>query len=371
MKTFAQVDLSALHSNYEAYRQILSDKTQIIAVVKADAYGHGVIKVCQTLLEQGASMLAVAEVSEGAYLREHNIKIPILVMGGMLPGEMGEIVENNLIPTVFSTSQIKELEAAAILFDKEAKFHLKVETGMNRLGVRPGEELEEVLDTIEACRNIRFSGVYSHFANVDEIDKTYAKQQYRIFTQAIRQIRKRGFSPKMHVANSAAAASCDFARLDYVRIGVGLYGLQPEAKKDMDLTPVMAWKTKVVHVKEIKAGETVSYGRRFTATKPTMIATIPVGYADGYRRALSNKGKILIKGQFAPVVGSVCMDHFMADVTDIAGVEQGDEVVLLGMQGDRAITAQDMADWLDTIHYEIVTCVGKRVPRVYIDDNEG
>ncbi len=367
MKTFAQVDLSALRSNYNAYRQILSDNTQIIAVVKADAYGHGVINVCQTLLDQGASMLAVAEVSEGAYLREHNITAPILVMGGMLPGEMGEIVENNLIPTVFSLSQIRELEAAAILFDKEAKFHLKVETGMNRLGARPGEELETLLDAIEESRNIRFSGVYSHFANVDEIDKTFAKQQYRIFTEAIRQIRKRGFSPKMHVANSAAAASCDFARLDYVRLGIGLYGLQPEAKKDMDLTPVMTWKTKVVHVKNIKAGETVSYGRRFTAEKPTMIATIPIGYADGYRRSLSNKGKILIKGEYVPVIGSICMDHFMADVSHLEGVEPGEEVVLLGKQGDKEITAQDMADWLDTIHYEIVTCVGKRVPRVYVD----
>jgi alanine racemase len=260
------------------------------------------------------------------------------------------------------------LENYAAKAEKAAKFHLKIETGMNRIGILPGEDLKEFISVLDECRYVKIAAVCSHFASADEINKDYASIQYKKFVQGVRQVREANYFPNAHIANSAGAASCDFSRLDYIRLGVSMYGLQSEQMEKLELEPVMTLKTKVINVKIICKGETVGYGRSYQAKCDTVVATLPIGYADGFRRSLSNKGEVLIRGQRAKVIGNVCMDHVMVDATGIENLQIGDEVIIIGRQGDDEISASEVAEWTDTIHYEIVTCVGQRVPRVYIDE---
>ncbi len=367
MNTYAEIDLSALEKNIKAYEEILPRKTKIIAVVKANAYGHGVIEVSKKAIQCGVNMLAVAQPEEGAFLRANGLECPILVMSGMLPEDMEDVVAHNLIPFIYTVNQLKALENCAAKKEKHIKFHLKIETGMNRIGILPGENLDEFLEALDRCKYTKMTAVCSHFANADETDKEFASEQYQKFVRGIKQIREADHFPNAHMANSAAGASCDFARLDYIRLGISMYGLQSEELCKMELTPVMTLKTKVVHVKTVKKGETVGYSRTFTAKGDVEVATLPVGYADGFMRALSNKGEVLIHGSRAKVIGNVCMDHTMVNVTGIEGVIAGDEVVLIGKQGNDEVSAAEMAAWANTIHYEIVTCIGQRVDRIFID----
>ena len=368
MNTYAEISLKALGENIKAYSDILPEKTKIIAVVKANAYGHGVVEISRKAIECGVEVLAVAQPAEGAELRAAGFDCPIITMGGLLPRDMELVVRYDLIPFIYTKKQLEALEKFAAKNESQQKFHLKIETGMNRIGILPGEDLKEFIKVLNECKYAKMSAVCSHFANADETDKEFASEQYQKFVQGVRQVRQADYFPNLHMANSAAAASYDVSRLDYIRLGISMYGLHSEELNKMELSPVMSLKTTVVHLKTIDAGETVGYSRTYKANGEVRVATIPIGYADGFRRSLSNTGEVLIRGQRAKIIGNVCMDHSMVDVTDIEGVKTGDEVVIIGTQGSDEITAQEIADWTDTIHYEIVTCVGQRVHRIYKDE---
>ncbi len=368
MNTYAEINLNALEHNIKAYMDILPEKTKIIAVVKANAYGHGMIEVAKTALECGAEMLAVAQIEEGIELRENGFECPVIVMGGILPEDLKYTVAHRLIPFIYTIEQLEALNRFAKEAGEQSKFHLKIETGMNRLGILPGEDLEEFLGVLSYLDNVKMTGICSHFANADEVDKEFVSEQYKKFVQGRKQVSEASYFPYAHIANSAASASYDFARLDYIRLGISMYGLHSEELKKMELKPVLSLKTKVVHVKTIKKDETVGYSRTFKAQREVDVATIPIGYADGFRRTLSNKGEVLVNGKRAKVIGNVCMDHSMIDVTDIEGVSVGDEVVVIGKQNDNEITADEVAEWDETIHYEVVTCIGQRVKRVYVNE---
>jgi alanine racemase len=304
---------------------------------------------------------------EGAELRKSGITVPILVLGGTLPQQAGIAVEYGLLQTVYSAEMVEALQERCEQLGKKVSIHLKIETGMNRLGVRPGEELQRLLDCVKHSPSVTIEGAFSHFAVSEIADKSFTILQFERFQQAIRQCNENGFYPITHISNSGGVLECPFAYLDMVRVGIAMYGLHPAGVKSPMLRPALKWVTNVVQVKTVPDGETISYGRIWQAHGERIIATLPVGYADGYRRALGNHSHVLIRGRRAPVVGRVCMDHLMADVTDIPGVETGDEAVLLGPQGDEEITADELANLLDTIHYEIITNIGERVKREYVD----
>lgn len=362
----AKIHLNNLRHNIREYKKLLGETTKLIAVVKADGYGHGVLPVCSVAREEGVDFFAVSRVKEGIELKDAGIQENILVLGGTLPCEMKTIVEYSLIPTIYNAEQLKALSEANQGNEMKAKFHLKIDTGMNRLGIKFGEDLERFLDELDNIDNVYMTGAFSHFA-VSDVDPMFTTEQYKQFTQAMRQIRSREYTPKTHISNSAAIAAYENFNLDFVRLGIGMYGLNPQEKSLVDLKPVMSLNVKIVHINNLKAGDTVSYGRTFTAKKDTKIAVLPIGYADGYPRILGNKAQALVKGQRCEVVGTVCMDHIMIDVTEVENVSIGDEVVLIGKQGSNEITAKELADLAGTIHYEIVTGVQKRVKREYIE----
>ncbi len=368
MRTFAEINLQALGENIAAYRQVLPEKTKIIAVVKANAYGHGMIQVSKKAIDCGVEVLAVAQPEEGIRLRENDITCPIIVMSGILPEEMEEIVKFNLIPFVYTPTQLRALEDFAEKADKISKFHLKIETGMNRVGILPGDELEQFISVLDECKYAKLSAICSHFANADELSKDFASIQYNRFIQGVKQIRQAEYYPDAHMANSAAAASCDFARLDYIRLGISMYGLQSEELHKIALKPVMSVKSKIIHVKTVTKDDTVGYSRSFKALSDIKVATIPLGYADGYNRLFSNSGHVLIGGKRVKVIGNVCMDQIMVDVTLIENVKTGDEVVIIGKQGNEEISAAQLAEELNTIHYEIVTGISERVKRIYVNE---
>ena len=364
--TRALVDLPAIDSNIRHVRSRLQGDASIIAVVKANAYGHGMLPVARRALQSGAIMLAVANDTEGAQLRESGIGAPILVLGGMLPQHAANVVKHRLIATVYTQEMIYALSKAAV-GDRAVPVHIKVETGMNRIGVRAGEEMSALLNALNSCPRVKPVGMFSHFAVSDQPDQTFTGRQAQSFLEAAEQVRAAGFSPRLHIGNSAAALWCGFAHLDYVRLGIAMYGLDPGGTPNPDLVPALSWVTRVIYVKQIDEGDTVSYGRTYTAPGPRTIATLPVGYADGYRRSFGGAAQVLIGGKRAPVVGRVCMDQCMVDVTGIPGVKLGDEAVLIGRQGGETITADELADIAGTINYEIVTCIGARVLRVHHD----
>lgn len=338
-----------------------------MAVVKADGYGHGVLPVSRAAAEVGAAYFAVADVSEGVELRRGGFTAPVLVMGGMLP-QLAEVsVEYGLAQTVYSVEMVDALEAACRKTGRAARMHVKVETGMNRMGLRPGDELQAVLNRAKQAPSVLLEGLYSHFAVSEIEDKSFTLAQAERFNCAVAQARAAGFDPLTHTGNSGAALECPFAHLNFVRVGIAMYGLHPAGVANAALRPALAWKTNVVQVKTVHRGDTVSYGRTWEAPGDRMIATLPVGYADGYRRALGNRAHVLIGGRRAPVVGRVCMDHMMADVTGIPGVATGDEAVLIGAQGGERIGADELAALTDTIAYEVLTSIGNRVQRVYRD----
>lgn len=366
-RSHAVINIAAIKSNLRHIASLLPETTGIMAVVKANGYGHGVLEISRAAAEAGAKYLAVADVCEGVELREGGFAAPVLVMGGMLPELAPISVENDLAQTVYSAEMINALEVASRKLGKRALIHIKVETGMNRMGVRPGAELQAVLDRARQADSIVVDGLYSHFAVSEIPDKAFTLGQSELFRLAVKQCSDAGFHPKLHIGNSGAALECPFSHLDMVRVGIAMYGLHPAGVADSALVPAFEWKTNVVQVKTVHKGDTVSYGRIWEAPGDRVIATLPVGYADGYKRLLGNRADVLIRGCRVPVVGRVCMDHMMADVTDIDGVATGDDVVLIGCQGRQSISANELAALMDTINYEIITTIGDRVKRVYIN----
>ena len=361
---WAEIDLHAYAENLEHIKSCVKNGAKLCVVVKADAYGHGAIPCARVAVEHGADYLAVATIGEGLELRDAGFTQPILLLGMILPEEAQTVVDADITQTVCTKELAQALSEAAVRLGKTAKIHLKVETGMGRIGVRP-EEAAELASVIVGLPNVELEGAFSHFAAADSRDKTYTKQQLAAFQKALDAIQARGIAiPIRHIAESAAILEIPEAHYDMVRVGIIQHGLWPsdEVTHPIALTETMKLYAKVVFLKTLHPGESIGYGRQFVAQRESVIATLPLGYADGYIRAYSPEGYVIIKGQKAPIVGRVCMDQVMVDVTDIPGVKIGDTALLFGGEELPTDTA---AGWLHTINYEVTCLVAPRVPRVY------
>jgi len=370
--TIAEIDLAALRHNYYQVKKAVPAGSGLLAVVKADAYGHGFMDISRELEALGVTAFGVAFLAEGIQLRKSGIDRPILLLGGIYPGQEKKCVGFNISTAVFSLDQARVLDDVARKLYRKAKIHLKVDTGMGRLGIRH-EEAAAFFRELKGLKNLELEGIFSHFASADELDDEgsgYTARQTEIFAAVLQEGTRQGFSPTfVHIANSAAAFSRDFPFCNLARPGIVLYGALPSAdfQGKIDVKPVMRLKSRVAMLKWVEPGTSISYARRYVAGKKTLVASVPVGYADGYCRALTNKGEALVRGQRARVAGTVCMDWIMLDVTDIAGVAVGDEVTLLGCDNQgNCIHAEELAAWSGTIAYEIFCGISKRVPRVYI-----
>lgn len=379
--TRAIIDLDAIAGNVRALRSVANPRARFMAVVKADAYGHGCIRVSETALSNGADCLGVARIEEGRRLRERGISSPILVFGHISVPDIPDLVNFDLTATAFSLPFARAISETSERLGKTVRVHAKVDTGMGRLGLFPDVSTDPVIEnridalssgilTISKLPGLDLEGIYTHFATADKTDRRFATSQFEFFLELLERLKKEGLEiPIRHAANSGAVINLPETHLDMVRAGISIYGLYPSKEIDrslVSLTPAMSLKTGIIHLKRVPAGFPVSYGCTYKTSSPTVIATVPVGYADGYSRAFSNSGRMLVRGQAAPVVGRVCMDLTLLDVGHIPGVGLGDEVVVLGKQWDAEISADDLADALDTINYEIVTSVSNRIPREYI-----
>ncbi len=364
--TLAKIDLHALAHNFREVEKRAGERS-ILAVVKARAYGHGAVPVSRRLLDLGADVLGVALVEEGRELRDADIQAPVLVMGAVFPEQAGEIVRLGLTPVIASLAVARALADAAQGQGTRAAVHVKIDTGMGRIGLVPEAAPDFIAEAVK-LKGIHIEGLMTHFADADLRDKQFAATQADRFEKLINALESRGLPvPVRHAANSAAVLDYRRALFTMVRPGLMLYGYNPlEGGMDADLRPVLSLVTRVAFLKRVPAGTPISYGRTFITGRESLIATIPIGYADGYGRGLSNRGEALVRGKRVPVAGRVCMDMTMLDVTDVPGVREGDEVVLIGAQGSERITAGDIAAATGTIPYEVLCAIGSRVPRVYV-----
>ena len=360
--TYTQIDLNAIRHNIGVFRS--ETRSPFIAVVKADAYGHGLIEVARTALKEGASMLAVAVPEEGAALRGAGIDAPVLVLGGMNAREGAASVRWGLVQSVYTPGHISLLEQACLEQGKTCAVHIKVDSGMGRLGIRSPKEARELTQALSRAGHVHAEAVFTHFCDADAEDDRYTLMQASRFEEICAEL-PRGL--KKHMSASAAAIKYPAMRGDMVRLGIAMYGCSPYPGGGLDLKPALKWISEVMLVKTVGAGECIGYGCTYKADKPVRVATIAVGYGDGYPRVLSNKGQVLIRGKRCRIIGNVCMDMIMADVTHIDGVQEGDEAVLLGQQGSEEITADEIAGICGTISYEILLAPKNRVPRSYID----
>ncbi|MCX7749020.1 MAG: alanine racemase [Clostridia bacterium] len=374
-RAWAEVSLDAISHNVREIRRITNKKAEIMGVVKADAYGHGVMEVARTLLNNGVTRLAVSMLDEAIQLRKNGIEVPILILSYTDPRRADEIILNDVTQAVFSHDLATALSDAAIRLNRNVKIHIKIDTGMTRVGFMPGYSAVKNVIEISKLPRIIIEGLFTHFASADESDKTYTHLQFERFMSICNELNRIGvYIPIKHVANSAAIMEFPEMHLNMVRPGIILYGLYPSVEVDkskLDLKPAMTLKANVVLVKDVEKDTPISYGRIFTTKRTSKIATIPIGYADGYTRLLTNKGRVLANGGFAPIVGKICMDQCMIDVTDLEkGVRVGDEVVLFGKQGEQEIKVEEVAAQIGTINYEVVCIIGKRIPRVYLSQGE-
>lgn len=361
------IDMDAIRNNYRILKENVPANVCVMPVIKANAYGHGMLETAQTLFKDGVERFAVALPEEGIELRLGGIGGEILVLGAAMPAATAEVVRYELSQTVFSAQMIQELEREAQRQGKQALVHIKLDTGMNRIGLRTEREAEEVAQALRNAPHVLVKGIYTHFADADNpCDdgrmNDFTRRQLERF-----QFLRTYFDPAIpsHVANSAMSLVAPEAYFDMIREGISLYGYPP-VKTKLAFRPALTWTTEVVNVKEIEAGESVGYGRTFTAAKRMRIATVAVGYGDGYHRACSNRAQMLVRGHRADVVGRVCMDQTMLDVTDIPNVSVGDEAVILGAQGEERIDAEELAGWAGTISYEVLLAITQRVPRIYL-----
>ena len=378
---WAEIDLKAIAHNVAELRRITQPEARLMAVVKANGYGHGAIEIAQCALQNGAASLGVARLEEGIRIRQAGIQAPILIFGYTLPDRAADLLEYELTPCVYTAASARKLSRTAASLGKKIKVHLKVDTGMGRLGQLPqnfksdnstaiaADALEET-QTIAALDGLELEGICTHFATADSKDKTDAEKQLHLFINYLKRLQQAGLNPPVrHAANSAALIDMPQSHFDMVRPGIAIYGLYPsdEVRKNMvSLKPAMALKARIIHLKKVPAGFKVSYGSTHQTQRPTTIATVPVGYADGLSRQLSNRGQMLVHGQRVPIIGRVCMDLTMLDVGSIENVQVGDEVVIFGQQNNETLTVDEMAALLNTINYEIVSTITARVPRVYI-----
>lgn len=370
---WAEIDLDNIAYNMKEIRNNTKSK-DVIAVVKADAYGHGAVDIAPTLLENGATRLAVAVVSEAVELRRSGIECPILILGYTPISLADNLLRYGIEQTVFNYEYAKKLSDFAKKENKSVKIHIAVDTGMGRIGFKPDEKSVNEVYKISKLSNIFIEGMFTHFSTADEENKEYTLFQLKKYNWFYSKLEEKEVKINIrHISNSAAIIDLPQLNYEAVRPGIIIYGYYPSNEveiKKMKLKPAMTLKTNVVHIKEMEKGDFISYGRKYECNKKQLIATLPVGYADGYTRQLFEKAKVIINGKFAPVVGRICMDQCMIDVTNIKDVKIGDEVILMGEDRGLRMNADDMAGLLGTINYEIICMIGKRVPRVYIKDNK-
>lgn len=367
-RVYADINLDAICTNVRELMKNTKAGTKAIAVVKADGYGHGDVAVAKAIGEL-VDGYAVATLDEAVNLRKNNIKKPILILGYVNPDGYEILIENEIDGVVFDCETACELDETARKLGKTAFCHIKVDTGMRRIGLEPDESGMEIVRKIKQLPNLQMRGIFTHFATSDEKDKTAALKQLEKYNKFVDSLEREGIHFQVrHCSNSAAVIDMPQANEDAVRLGIALYGLYPSEEVDFSavkLTPALELKSTVAMVKRLPAGEHVSYGGTYTTNKETVLATIETGYGDGYPRALSNKGYVLIHGKKAPICGRVCMDQFMVDVTDIPGVKRGDVVTLIGKDGDSFISVEEISALAGTFNYEFVCDLGKRIPRNY------
>lgn len=377
MRAWAEINLDAIVHNYREIRKITNPTTKIMAIVKADGYGHGFKKIAEVLFENGIDAFGVATTDEAMQLRNAGFTLPVLILGIIPDDELNIVIENEISISVTNLEIAKKISSVATSLKKNAKIHIKLDTGMGRIGFVCGDDdamtTEQIIQTAK-LPYIDIEGVFSHFSKADESDKTYTKLQYKRFCDICSALEKSGITiPFKHICNSAGIIQFPEYHLDMVRSGIITYGLYPSEEVDkskINLIPAMTVKTRVTNVKTIHHPSLISYGGKYTAKPGDKIATIAIGYADGFSRILSGKAKILIKGRKVNIVGNICMDQCMADVTEIPDIKIGDEVIIFGSDGNNTITVESVAQMLGTINYEVVCSVGKRVPRAYIQNNE-
>lgn len=366
---WAEINLDNLAYNMQQVRD-KTKSTEIIGVVKADAYGHGAIDVAPVLLENGATALAIASLNEGIELRRNGIKCSIMILG-LTPETLSQdLIKYEIEPTVSSYDYACSLSQEARKINKIVKIHIAVDTGMGRIGFLPNEESVEEVYKISKLPNIEIRGLFSHFSTADEMDKSYSYFQFDKYNWFYKKLIEKGVKIAMrHISNSAATMELLDTHCDAVRPGIILYGYYPSNevhRSQLSIRPVMTWKANIMYIKTLEKNQYVGYGKKFKTERKSIIGTLPVGYADGYSRMLSGKAKVIVNGKFAPVIGNICMDQCMIDITDVGEVKVGDEVILMGSYDNLKFDADDMADLMGTISYELLCMVSKRVPRVYI-----
>jgi len=372
--TWIEINLDAIAQNVRNIKKLIGEKKELMAVVKGNGYGHDILEISSIVLKNGATRLAVARLEEGIFLRKAGIAVPILVLGLTLEQQVELLVLYNITPTVSEYEMIEKLSESAFKEDKIVKVHLKVDTGMGRIGIFSNHVLN-FIKKVKVLKNVEIEGIFTHFSVADEKDKSYTEKQFGKFMEVLTFLEKEGIRiPVKHVSNSATLLDLPHMWLDLVRPGISVYGLYPsrEVQKTVKLIPAHTFKTRIVFLKELLAGEYISYGRTYTTQqKRTVVASLPVGYADGYNRLLSNQGEVLVRGKRFPIIGRVCMDQTMIDVTNLPQVEIGDEVVLWGRQGQEEITVEEIADKIKTINYEVVHMPDKkRVPKLFIKNGK-
>ncbi len=364
----AEINLDAIHENVVNAKALTKPGTKLMAIIKADAYGHGAVMVAHTL-EDVADAYGVAILEEGIELRQSGINKPILILGYTPAPLYPAMIKYDIATAVFEYDMAERMSEAAEKIGKKAKVHIKLDTGMSRIGFKQDDESLEVIKKIAKLPGIEIEGCFTHFATMDEKDKTKAMKQFERYMYFVKRIEDAGITiPVKHVSNSAGIIEKQEVNLDMVRDGICVYGMYPSDEVDktkLKLTPAMEIKSYVSFVKTLEAGVEIGYGGTYTTTKETTVATIPVGYADGYSRALSNRGRVLIKGKSFPIIGRVCMDQFMVDISELPEIRQGDEVTLVGRDGDEYISIEEVADMSYSFNYEFVCDIGKRIPRVY------
>ena len=371
--TWIEINLDSVKQNIKNIKNCIDKQAQIMGVVKGNAYGHDSVEVSKTLIEQGVEQLAVARIEEAIVLRKNSINVPILVLSVSLKEQLSLYLDYNVMPTISNIETAKKFDEIASRYRKKLKVHLKIETGMGRLGIMP-EVAFCSLKKIKAMDNIDVQGIYTHFSTADEDNKEYTNDQFKIFGNVMDQIKRNNINiPFFHVANSGTILDLPNMWLDIIRPGCIIYGLYPsnEVSKTIQLYPALSFKSRIAFIKKLEPNKYIGYGRTYKTKRSTLIATLPVGYADGYSRLLSNRGKVLLSGFEAPVIGRVCMDQMMIDITDVPKANIGDEVVLWGKQMGKTIAVEDIAELLNTIVDEVVHLTDKsRVAKLFIKDKK-
>lgn len=372
LRTYAKIDLDAVEHNIDSVLKKLNGRAKLLAVIKADAYGHGAVEIAENIADK-CDFFGVACIDEAIELKKAGIDKPILILGAVFADQYAVAVEYDLRVPIFSFSSAKALSDEAVKQNKTAKYHFCVDTGMSRIGFQVSEDSADICKQICGLPNISAEGIFSHFACADEKDLTKTDKQRSLFKRFIGMLSERGIDiPIKHINNSAGIMVCGEC-FDMVRSGIVNYGLYPSEDVDkslLDIVPAMEWKARVSHVKTLPPGRGISYGATYVTKRDTVVATVPVGYADGYPRCLSNIGRVIVRGQYADIIGRICMDQFMIDVTDIDGVSEGDEVTLVGRDGSAALTMEEVSLAAHSFNYELPCRVSRRVPRVYVKNNK-